>query len=153
MLVPGYDDTVLNFSPEVKDPKRSIVGFSRCFLSNVRITFRFNPKSSFPTFCNTQYSLATLTATLSTSLFLMCATDGSIKGSDISCRSSTEGDHYLAMPLPSKLAEDPLPHHYCFSKGRHSGSFYLKVGAAGECSLRHSSHHPVNTYLATHKFQ
>ncbi|XP_014254959.1 otopetrin-1-like [Cimex lectularius] len=26
-----------------------------------------------------------------------------------------------------------IPHHYCFSSGRHSGSFYLKVGAAGFC--------------------
>ncbi|CAH1397844.1 unnamed protein product [Nezara viridula] len=32
-----------------------------------------------------------------------------------------------------------LPHHYCFSKGRHSGSFYLKVGAAGFC-LGHLLH-------------
>jgi hypothetical protein len=63
-------------------------------------------------------------------LFSVYTTDGSIKD------SSSEGNHHLAIPLPSKLAEDPLPHHYCFSKGRHSGSFYLKVGAAGECSLQ-----------------
>ncbi|KAJ0179283.1 hypothetical protein K1T71_004995 [Dendrolimus kikuchii] len=25
----------------------------------------------------------------------------------------------------------PLKHHYCFNQGRHSGSFYLKIGAAG----------------------
>ncbi|XP_046679079.1 LOW QUALITY PROTEIN: proton channel OtopLc-like [Homalodisca vitripennis] len=38
--------------------------------------------------------------------------------------------------LPPHLA---VPHHYCFSKGRHSGSFYLKIGAAGFC-LGHLTH-------------
>ncbi|XP_023718681.1 proton channel OtopLc isoform X2 [Cryptotermes secundus] len=64
---------------------------------------------------------------------LLSKDDISIKDSDIVCHGSSDGNHHLAIPFPSKLAEDPLPHHYCFSKGRHSGSFYLKVGAAGFC--------------------
>ncbi|GFG38718.1 hypothetical protein Cfor_00329, partial [Coptotermes formosanus] len=55
--------------------------------------------------------------------YILCNTD-----IGVACRNQ-----HLAIPLPSKLAEDPLPHYYCFSKGRHSGSFYLKVGAAGFC--------------------
>ncbi|KAJ9596313.1 hypothetical protein L9F63_012646, partial [Diploptera punctata] len=58
--------------------------------------------------------------------------DNSMKDSGIACRT-TEGNLHLSIPLPAKLAEDPLPHHYCFVTGRHSGSFYLKVGAAGFC--------------------
>ncbi|CAK1578284.1 unnamed protein product [Parnassius mnemosyne] len=34
----------------------------------------------------------------------------------------------IAMPPASLI---PLNHDYCFSQGRHSGSFYLKMGAAG----------------------
>jgi hypothetical protein len=64
-------------------------------------------------------------------MFLVCNPDGIIKDSGFSRDSP-----HLAIPLPSKLAEDPVPHHYCFSKGRHSGSFYLKVGAAGRWQLR-----------------
>ncbi|XP_053600249.1 proton channel OtopLc-like [Plodia interpunctella] len=35
---------------------------------------------------------------------------------------------YRGIALPQIL---PLSHDYCFSQGRHSGSFYLKMGAAG----------------------
>jgi hypothetical protein len=64
-------------------------------------------------------------------MIVVCTADGFIKDSGVVCQSSSEENPHLAIPLPSKLAEDPVPHHYCFSKGRHSGSFYLKVGAAG----------------------
>lgn len=30
---------------------------------------------------------------------------------------------------------EPLEHPYCFSQGRHAGSFYLKLGAAGKYSF------------------
>lgn len=33
------------------------------------------------------------------------------------------------LPPPATI---PLKHDYCFDHGRHSGSFYLKLGAAGE---------------------
>ncbi|XP_021939628.1 uncharacterized protein LOC110839581 [Zootermopsis nevadensis] len=59
--------------------------------------------------------------------------DGSIKDSGVAFQSFSGENPHLVIPLPSKLAEGPLPHQYCLSKGRHSGSFYLKVGAAGFC--------------------
>ncbi|VVC94846.1 unnamed protein product [Leptidea sinapis] len=39
-----------------------------------------------------------------------------------------EGNKAIGFPTPVLL---PLNHDYCFSSGRHSGSFYLKLGAAG----------------------
>lgn len=35
----------------------------------------------------------------------------------------------------SRKAGASVP-HYCFNQGRHSGSFYLKIGAAGLCKMR-----------------
>ncbi|CAK1578287.1 unnamed protein product [Parnassius mnemosyne] len=40
----------------------------------------------------------------------------------------TESDNILGVPSKSLII---LNHDYCFSEGRHSGSFYLKMGAAG----------------------
>ncbi|XP_049865002.1 proton channel OtopLc-like [Pectinophora gossypiella] len=37
-------------------------------------------------------------------------------------------DGYRHFPAPSLV---PIKHDYCFNQGRHSGSFYLKLGAAG----------------------
>lgn len=52
---------------------------------------------------------------------------------DIEFHEFPEGDLHLSIPLPAPATlEKPLPHHYCLSKGRHSGSFYLKIGAAGK---------------------
>ncbi|XP_014356010.2 proton channel OtopLc [Papilio machaon] len=39
-------------------------------------------------------------------------------------------DSYRSLKIPSALLVS-LKHDYCFSQGRHSGSFYLKLGAAG----------------------
>ncbi|XP_013185850.2 proton channel OtopLc [Amyelois transitella] len=48
---------------------------------------------------------------------------------DYDIRSSGErGEPFRALSLPQLI---PLSHDYCFSQGRHSGSFYLKLGAAG----------------------
>ncbi|GLV35744.1 Otopetrin-like c [Carabus blaptoides fortunei] len=52
-----------------------------------------------------------------------------------------EGNLHLSIPLPSwtYMLHDTTEHYYCFRKGRHSGSFYLKVGVAGFC-LGHLIH-------------
>ncbi|XP_068627846.1 proton channel OtopLc-like [Battus philenor] len=39
-------------------------------------------------------------------------------------------DSFRSLGIPSAVVI-PLKHDYCFSQGRHSGSFYLKLGAAG----------------------
>ncbi|KAL0883838.1 hypothetical protein ABMA27_015923 [Loxostege sticticalis] len=46
---------------------------------------------------------------------------------------STTGDRTPEMRTPAipPAVLIPLKHDYCFSQGRHSGSFYLKMGAAG----------------------
>ncbi|XP_037297406.1 proton channel OtopLc-like [Manduca sexta] len=47
---------------------------------------------------------------------------------------STPGDRTPEMFKPGSVPPPvfiPLKHQYCFSQGRHSGSFYLKLGAAG----------------------
>jgi len=75
-------------------------------------------------------------------VFLVCLADVSMQSNGATCSSSSDHPH-LAIPLPSKLAEDPSPHHYCFSKGRHSGSFYLKVGAAGKYSFQSPCYTPA----------
>ncbi|KAJ2950694.1 hypothetical protein O0L34_g8954 [Tuta absoluta] len=43
-------------------------------------------------------------------------------------RSSADWYKATGIPPPTLV---PLSHNYCFSQGRHSGSFYLKLGAAG----------------------
>ncbi|XP_047111749.1 proton channel OtopLc-like [Schistocerca piceifrons] len=61
---------------------------------------------------------------------------------------SPEGDLNVSVTLPSaKLAknvedmpEETTVHQYCFSQGRHSGSFYLKLGAAVFC-FGHLTHY------------
>lgn len=60
------------------------------------------------------------------------------KADAVSCdaeyREWPEGSVHLSIPAPSwsvRLQDTPT-HHYCFTKGRHSGSFYLKIGAAGK---------------------
>ncbi len=39
-----------------------------------------------------------------------------------------EGELFISVPIASKAKK--LPQYYCFSTGRHSGSFFLKMGAA-----------------------
>ncbi|XP_046993922.1 uncharacterized protein LOC124606004 [Schistocerca americana] len=61
---------------------------------------------------------------------------------------SPEGELNVSVTLPSaKLAknvedmpEETTVHQYCFSQGRHSGSFYLKLGAAVFC-FGHLTHY------------
>lgn len=45
-----------------------------------------------------------------------------------------EGSLHFSIPYTSSMAklQKPLVHYYCFGRGRHSGSFYLKLGAAGK---------------------
>lgn len=46
---------------------------------------------------------------------------------------SPDGNLQLNIALPEAVKiSQPLPHHYCLNKDRHSGNFYLKVGAAGD---------------------
>lgn len=55
---------------------------------------------------------------------------------DIELRRSPDGECHFNITLPPALGiTDPLPHYYCLSKGRHSGNFYLKLGAAGKLLL------------------
>lgn len=39
-----------------------------------------------------------------------------------------DGELIISIPM-----QDKIPQYYCFSKGRHSGSFFLKIGAAAFC--------------------
>ena len=41
------------------------------------------------------------------------------------------GELLISIPISSKRKK--IPEYYCFSTGRHSGSFYLKIGAAAFC--------------------
>lgn len=42
-----------------------------------------------------------------------------------------DGELIVTIPISSQITE--LPEYYCFSNGRHSGSFFLKIGAAAFC--------------------
>ncbi|XP_054287534.1 proton channel OtopLc-like [Macrosteles quadrilineatus] len=64
---------------------------------------------------------------------------GSPSKDDLSLTVETQPSSVEWTSLPSADSYPPLPHHYCFSQGRHSGSFYLKIGAAGFC-LGHLTH-------------
>ena len=43
-----------------------------------------------------------------------------------------DGELIISIPLVTSQI-DKVPQYYCFSSGRHSGSFYLKIGAAIFC--------------------
>ncbi|XP_050677028.1 uncharacterized protein LOC126973752 [Leptidea sinapis] len=60
-----------------------------------------------------------------------------------------EGNKAIGFPTPVLL---PLNHDYCFSSGRHSGSFYLKLGAAGFALgyLIHSVHYFSFCFSTSH---
>ena len=45
----------------------------------------------------------------------------------------------LLISIPISDVPEKLPQYYGFSKGRHSGSFFLKVGAAIFCAM-HITH-------------
>ncbi|KAI5641982.1 otopetrin domain-containing protein [Phthorimaea operculella] len=49
---------------------------------------------------------------------------------EIKDEQRSPADWYKATGIPPPVLA-PLSHNYCFSQGRHSGSFYLKLGAAG----------------------
>ncbi|XP_073998766.1 proton channel OtopLc-like [Rhodnius prolixus] len=54
---------------------------------------------------------------------------------DTEAREQISNVEWSSLPEPDLV----LPHYYCFTRGRHSGSFYMKVGAAGFC-LGHLIH-------------
>lgn len=54
-----------------------------------------------------------------------------------------EVDGELLISIPITTAPKKLPQYYCFSKGRHSGSFFLKAGATFFC-LGHIIHILLN---------
>ena len=51
------------------------------------------------------------------------------------------GELLISIPIDSKSKK--IPQYYCFSVDRHSGSFFLKVGAAFFC-LGHLVHMGLN---------
>ena len=53
----------------------------------------------------------------------------------IEWEETEDGTFLMKIPILSKH----LPRYYCFASGRHSGSFYLKIGAAAFC-LGHLVH-------------
>ncbi|XP_067004725.2 proton channel OtopLc [Anabrus simplex] len=66
--------------------------------------------------------------------------DDAMLKDDMEFKESPEGDLHLSISLPQKVwkrqrstGPETTPHMYCFSQGRHSGSFYLKIGAAVFC--------------------
>lgn len=52
---------------------------------------------------------------------------------EVELRQSPDGERHvnLSPKEMKKIQTEPLPHYYCLSTGRHSGSIYLKIGAAG----------------------
>ncbi len=44
-------------------------------------------------------------------------------------------DGELVISIPISAAPKKLPQYYGFSTGRHSGSFFLKIGAAAFCTV------------------
>jgi hypothetical protein len=52
-----------------------------------------------------------------------------------------DGTYLLSIPISTRVEE--VPQYYGFSTGRHSGSFYLKTGAAAFC-LGHLVHVGLN---------
>jgi len=58
--------------------------------------------------------------------------NGGEESSSFKLVENEDGELIISIPLvTSKCAK--LPQYYCFSSGRHSGSFYLKIGAAIFC--------------------
>ena len=47
-----------------------------------------------------------------------------------------DGELIISMPLvTSKSNTERLPEYYCFTSGRHSGSLFMRIGAAFFCLL------------------
>ncbi len=40
-----------------------------------------------------------------------------------------DGETLISIPLDA-LVQERIPRYYCFAQGRHSGSFFLKIGAS-----------------------
>ena len=53
--------------------------------------------------------------------------------------------------LNIETENEKLPHYYCFSKGRHSGSFFFKIGCFVFC-LGHIVHTLLRIYKQVHYF-
>ena len=62
-------------------------------------------------------------------------------GGGLKLIESENGDLIISMPLVTSKSKK-LPQYYCFTTGRHSGSFFLKVGAAIFC-IGHIIHNMV----------
>lgn len=63
---------------------------------------------------------------------------------DLSKFTLVEGpDGELLISVPVSAKDEKIPQYYCFSTGRHSGSFFLKIGAAAFC-LGHLVHSGLN---------
>lgn len=51
---------------------------------------------------------------------------------EIECYQYPEGDLHVSIPIPPIVSIQKPQHFYCLNSGRHSGNFYLKIGAAGK---------------------
>ncbi|XP_018329870.1 proton channel OtopLc-like [Agrilus planipennis] len=62
---------------------------------------------------------------------------------EIQLQEYPEGALHFTVPLPeNSMSTKPLPHNYCFVRGRHSELLYLKIGATAFC-LGHLIHSVV----------
>ena len=56
------------------------------------------------------------------------------QNSSLELQVGENGEYTISIPLEtSENTFTKLPEYYCFSTGRHSGSFFLKCGAAVFC--------------------
>ena len=65
--------------------------------------------------------------------------EGSFSG--LKLIESENGELIISMPLVTSKTKK-LPQYYCFTTGRHAGSFFLKIGAAIFC-IGHIIHNAV----------
>ena len=65
--------------------------------------------------------------------------EGSFSG--LKLIESENGEFIISMPLVTSKSKK-LPQYYCFTTGRHAGSFFLKIGAAIFC-IGHIIHNVV----------
>ena len=63
-------------------------------------------------------------------------------------RATENGEFIISMPLVTSKSKK-LPQYYCFTTGRHVGSFFLKIGAAIFC-IGHIIHNLLNNNPKAH---
>ena len=71
---------------------------------------------------------------LSINCYINCSSD---QAPNIELIEGPAGELLISIPISD--VPEKLPQYYGFSKGRHSGSFFLKVGAAIFCAM-HITH-------------